>query len=90
MIELLREGLKTKDFFVLSEGTVAEYTRTLSQLTPILRGEHTGIVLQPEQSDGYAMFKINFPRSSRDQFPSGRGYLVSGSSVRLTQIAMPR
>jgi S-DNA-T family DNA segregation ATPase FtsK/SpoIIIE len=89
MVDMVRQALRDPRFVAVSAGTVTEYTRTLSQLVQTLRGEHSGFVLQPEQSDGYPLFKVNFPRCSRDQFPVGRGFLVFGSTIRLVQLAQP-
>lgn len=57
----------------------------LQQLTATRRG----IVLQPDQTDGDALFRVSFPRSSRAEFPAGRGFYVASGRVERVQVALP-
>jgi S-DNA-T family DNA segregation ATPase FtsK/SpoIIIE len=54
-----------------------------------VKSGRTGLALQPEQGDGTAVYKTDFPRSRRADYPPGRGLLVEGGCVRLLQVAMP-
>ena len=54
-----------------------------------VKSGRTGLALQPEQGDGTIVYKTDFPRSRRADYPPGRGLLVEGGRVRLLQVAMP-
>jgi S-DNA-T family DNA segregation ATPase FtsK/SpoIIIE len=67
-------------------------TSSLGGAWPLLnavKAARTGLALQPEQSDGLSVYKTEFPKSRRSEFPAGRGLLVEGGRVRLAQIAIP-
>ncbi len=73
---------------VIAEGE----TSVLGGAWPLLnavKAARTGLALQPEQSDGAMVYKTDFPRSRRGDFPPGRGLLVEGGKVRLLQVALP-
>ena len=54
-----------------------------------VKSGRTGLALQPEQGDGTIVYKTDFPRSRRSDYPLGRGLLVEGGRVRLLQVAIP-
>ena len=67
-------------------------TTTLGGAWPLLsavKSGRTGLALQPEQGDGTMVYKTDFPRSRRADYPPGRGLLVEGGRVRLLQVAIP-
>ena len=67
-------------------------TSALGQAWPLLaaaKSARSGLALQPEQTDGQFVYKTEFPKSRRSEFPAGRGLLVENGHVRLTQIAIP-
>jgi S-DNA-T family DNA segregation ATPase FtsK/SpoIIIE len=67
-------------------------TSTLGGVWPLLaavKSARTGLALQPEQGDGTLVYKTDFPRSRRADYPPGRGLLVEGGRVRLLQVAIP-
>ncbi len=73
---------------VIAEGE----TSVLGGAWPLLnavKAARTGLALQPEQSDGAMVYKTDFPRSRRGDFPPGRGLLVEGGKVCLLQVALP-
>ena len=73
---------------VVAEGE----TSTLSQSWPLLnavKAARSGIALQPGQADGLMLYKTDFPKIRRGEFPPGRGLLVENGRVRLVQIAIP-
>jgi DNA segregation ATPase FtsK/SpoIIIE, S-DNA-T family len=53
------------------------------------KSARSGLALQPEQADGLLVYKTEFPKSRRSEFPAGRGLLVENGRVRLIQIAIP-
>jgi DNA segregation ATPase FtsK/SpoIIIE, S-DNA-T family len=67
-------------------------TSALGQSWPLLnaaKSARSGLALQPEQSDGPMVYRTEFPKSRRSEFPPGRGLLVENGHVRLTQLALP-
>jgi S-DNA-T family DNA segregation ATPase FtsK/SpoIIIE len=54
-----------------------------------VKSARVGLALQPEQGDGGVVYKTDFPRVRRNEFPPGRGLLVEGGRVRLLQVAIP-
>ena len=46
------------------------------------------VVLQPDESDGWAIFKVQFPRVTRADFPVGRGILFSSGRISRVQVAI--
>jgi S-DNA-T family DNA segregation ATPase FtsK/SpoIIIE len=53
------------------------------------RSSRRGIVLQPEQSDS-VLFRAQFPRLRRGDFPPGRGlYVPRGGQPFVVQVALP-
>ena len=54
-----------------------------------VKSGRVGLALQPEQGDGTIVYKTDFPRSRRADYPPGRGLLVEGGRVRLLQVAIP-
>ena len=59
------------------------------QIFTELKTARGGIVLQPEESDGAGIFRVQFPRATRSDFPPGRGFLVEAGRVRRVQVALP-
>jgi DNA segregation ATPase FtsK/SpoIIIE, S-DNA-T family len=67
-------------------------TSALGQAWPLLnavKSARAGLALQPEQGDGLLVYKTEFPKARRAEFPAGRGLLVEGGQVRLLQVAIP-
>jgi S-DNA-T family DNA segregation ATPase FtsK/SpoIIIE len=52
-----------------------------------LKGARSGIVLQPDEGDGMSIFRLDFPRIRRSDFPVGRGILVSAGRHERVQVA---
>lgn len=59
------------------------------QIHSELKSARIGIVLQPEESDAIALFRVSLPRGSRADFPEGRGYLVEAGRALKLQMALP-
>jgi len=65
---------------------------TLSGSWPLLQAvrlSRRGIALQPDQSEGLALFKTPFPRVNRADFPPGRCLLVLNGRTEVVQLALP-
>jgi S-DNA-T family DNA segregation ATPase FtsK/SpoIIIE len=74
--------------FVIAEGE----TSTVGGSWPLLqavKSARSGIVLQPDQLDGDMLFKTPFPRTTRAEYPAGRGLMVQGGQVQKVQVALP-
>lgn len=54
-----------------------------------LKTARAGIVLQPEEGDGLTIFRTQFPRVTRRDFPVGRGLLVRAGRTTKVQVAVP-
>jgi S-DNA-T family DNA segregation ATPase FtsK/SpoIIIE len=103
MIEAVNEYLSTpadlpltamiKTFTRLGHVVIAEgETSVIGGAWPLLaavKSARTGLALQPEQGDGQLVYKTDFPRGRRADYPQGRGLLVEGGRVRLLQVAIP-
>jgi S-DNA-T family DNA segregation ATPase FtsK/SpoIIIE len=85
--ELIR-ACRDTDAFVVAEGETSGLTGSWPLLQAV-KINRSGIVLQPDQMDGDTMFKTPFPRTTRAEFPAGRGLMVQGGHVRKVQVALP-
>ena len=54
-----------------------------------VRNARHGIVMQPNPMDGDVLFKVDFPRLKRSDYPLGRGVYVHSGKVRVVQLPMP-
>jgi S-DNA-T family DNA segregation ATPase FtsK/SpoIIIE len=73
--------------WVVSEGE----TQPMAGSWPLLqalRSSRRGIVLQPDQTDGDLLFRTQFPRLRRADFPTGRGLLVREGRTWKVQVAL--
>ncbi|QTE28988.1 FtsK/SpoIIIE domain-containing protein [Pengzhenrongella sicca] len=73
---------------VVAEGELSRLTQ-YSPLLQSLRGARRGIVLQPDQNDGDSIFRTDFPRASRRDFPPGRGIATERGKTWRVQLARP-
>jgi len=74
--------------FVIAEGETSSLTGSWPLLQAV-KSHRCGIVLQPDQMDGDMLFKTPFPRTTRSEFPAGRGLMVQGGRVTKVQVAVP-
>jgi DNA segregation ATPase FtsK/SpoIIIE, S-DNA-T family len=73
---------------VIAEGETSALGGVWPLLTAV-KAARTGLALQPDQGDGALVYKTDFPRGRRADYPPGRGLLVEGGKARLLQVAMP-
>ena len=79
---------RSHGLLVIAEGESSDVSGSWPLLQAV-KASRTGIVLQPDQTDGDTLFRTSFPRMSRADFPVGRGMLVrAGRAVRV-QVALP-
>jgi S-DNA-T family DNA segregation ATPase FtsK/SpoIIIE len=85
----MQEMIKTvtaNGHLVVSDGEPTPLSG-LPQLVQAARASRVGVVLQPEQGDG-TLFRAQFPRVKKADFPSGRGlYVAKGQSPVIVQVA---
>jgi S-DNA-T family DNA segregation ATPase FtsK/SpoIIIE len=55
----------------------------------LMRSFRNGVALQPDQTEGDAIFRTSFPRVARNEFRAGCGYLVRQGSVIKVLVASP-
>jgi S-DNA-T family DNA segregation ATPase FtsK/SpoIIIE len=85
--ELLRV-CRDHGVFVIAEGETSSLTGSWPLLQAV-KSHRCGIVLRPDQMDGDTLFKTPFPRTTRSEFPAGRGLMVQGGKVTKVQVAVP-
>jgi S-DNA-T family DNA segregation ATPase FtsK/SpoIIIE len=73
--------------FVVGEGETTALAGSYP-LQQLVKSYRTGIALQPDQVDGTSLFRTNFPRSSRAEFPAGRGFFVSKGRAQIVQVPL--
>lgn len=89
LLELVN-AVVAHELFVVAEGEVSTLSSGYNPLLTLLRAARAGLALQPETSDGTAVFKTDFPpRLKRGSFPVGRGLLVGRSRAEICQVMLP-
>jgi S-DNA-T family DNA segregation ATPase FtsK/SpoIIIE len=82
----MAKACQTEDQFIVFEGE----TSTLGGSYGLLgyaKSSRAGLALQPDQADGTTVFRTNFPRVQRRDFPPGRGLLVGRGQTEVVQMA---
>jgi S-DNA-T family DNA segregation ATPase FtsK/SpoIIIE len=79
---------RAQGVFVIADGETSDVAGSWP-LLQVVKGARHGLVLQPDQTDGDALFRTSFPRMSRSDFPVGRGMYVRGGRATRVQVAMP-
>lgn len=74
--------------FVIVEGESSAFQGSWPLLQAVKAPRH-GLVLQPSQIDGDALFGVAFPKLKRSDFPDGRGMYVHRGRVQKVQVALP-
>ena len=79
---------RANSIFVIADGETSDVQGSWPLLQAVKAARH-GIVLQPDQTDGDALFRTSFPRVSRADFPTGRGLYVRAGRASRVQVALP-
>jgi len=87
VLELLKAARST-DQFVIAESEISTVTN-MGGLAQAAKFSRAGIVMQPDQADGDALFKTPFPKTARADYPTGRGLMVVGGRALRVQVADP-
>jgi len=83
----LLKACRSAGVLVIAEGETADLS-SYSDTLKMIKSSATGVVLQPDQTDGDALFRTTFSRMSRADFPVGRGMYVRGGRARRVQVAL--
>ncbi|MDO5498059.1 MAG: FtsK/SpoIIIE domain-containing protein [Propionibacteriaceae bacterium] len=59
------------------------------QLGQVFKNGRTGLLLQPDQTDGEMLLKTPLPRVRRRDFPPGRGFWIRGGHADRLQLPWP-
>lgn len=79
---------RSNGVFVIGDGETNDVQGSWPLIQAIKSSRH-GIVLQPDQGDGDALFRTSFRRMSRADFPAGRGMYVRAGRAVMVQVGMP-
>ena len=82
----LFQAVNRSEHLLLGDGDVSSMQSNFGLMADF-KGTKRGIALRPEQLDGEVVFKQQFPRTKRAEYPPGRGILVQGS--RLATVHLP-
>lgn len=83
----LIKACRAMDRFVIVEGETSSVASSWPLLQAAKAGRY-GMAMQPEQIDGDALYKTSFPRTSRGEFPHGRGLYVRSGRVARVQVPL--
>ena len=86
LLEVVK-AMRANGDFVVAEGEASTWTSSWPLLTEI-RNARTGLLLQPEFTDGDAVLRTPLPRFKKGLPIPGRGYWVSGG--RCSKVQLPR
>ncbi|HEX3679601.1 MAG TPA: FtsK/SpoIIIE domain-containing protein, partial [Galbitalea sp.] len=82
LVELIK-AIKRTDHLLIAEAETAAWGSSWPLLGEV-KSARTGFILQPESIDGDLLLKTPLPRTSRSEFPEGRGYFVTrGKAIRV-------
>lgn len=87
LLSLIKE-IRRNDHLVIAEGENSAWSSSWPLIAEV-RNQRRGLVLQPDQIDGEALFRTPFPRMRRSDFPPGRGEFVDGGRLRRIQMPLP-
>ena len=86
LTELIKAA-RRNGHLVIAEGETTAWGSSWPLVTEVRNGRR-GFVLQPDQSDGEALFRTPFPRMARADFAEGRGEYVAGGRLRRVQMPL--
>ena len=75
-----------EEHFVIAEAESSSLSSSFG-LLGLVKSNRTGLALQPDQSDGTAVYRTNFPRINRAEYPPGRAIYVRSGKTEVVQVA---
>lgn len=85
LVDLIKT-MKREDHFVVGEAETGSWVSSWP-LFAELKNARRGLLLRPDATDGDVVLKTSLPRGKANEFPEGRGYLVTGGKVARVQVA---
>ena len=76
-----------EDQFLVAEGETSTLSGSYG-LLGLVKSSRAGLALQPDQADGTAVFRTDFPRIDRAEYPPGRALLVKLGRTEVVQTAL--
>lgn len=86
-LQSLCKACLTEDQFLVVEGETSTLTGSYG-LLGLVKTSRAGLALQPDQGDGQAVYRTDFPRIDRSEFPPGRALLVKLGRTEVVQTAL--
>ena len=86
MQEMIRAAI-AHDQFVVTEGETSTIQRDVGFIGAA-KSSRTGLAFSPDQGDGTPIFRTNFPRINRAEFPPGRALYVTLGRTQVVHIAI--
>jgi S-DNA-T family DNA segregation ATPase FtsK/SpoIIIE len=87
-LQELAKAVIATDGLLLCEAEVSTMGATFG-LPALAKSSRCGLALQPDQMDGTAVFRTQFPRINRADYPQGRALLVGRGTTQTIQVALP-
>ncbi|MGA2837727.1 MAG: FtsK/SpoIIIE domain-containing protein [Acidimicrobiales bacterium] len=85
-LQQLAKAMTGPGLFIAADGDPSTLGGSSATLQ-VLKTSKSGMALQPDQSEGSNVFRVQFPRVNRAQFPVGRGLMVAQGECRVVQVA---
>lgn len=86
LVELIK-AVKRSEHFLLAESESGQWGSSWPLLAEV-KGARTGFLLQPEGIEGETILRTPLPRSSRGEFPEGRGYFINRGKASRVQLPL--
>jgi S-DNA-T family DNA segregation ATPase FtsK/SpoIIIE len=83
----LVKAINRSDHLLLTDGDVSALSAGWGLVSEV-KAVRRGIVLMPDTYDGDSLFKVTFPKISRNESPAGRGFYVNGAQLVKVQLPL--
>jgi len=77
-----------EDHFVVVEGETSTLSTSFG-VVGVVKSSRAGLALAPDQADGTTVYRTNFPRVNRAEYPPGRALYVALGRTEVVQIGVP-
>jgi S-DNA-T family DNA segregation ATPase FtsK/SpoIIIE len=84
----LLKAVNRSDHFLLADGDQGGWSSSWGMVGEAKAGRR-GLLLQPEGTDGDMILSTPLPRSTRSEFPPGRGIYVARGAFQRVQLPLP-
>ena len=83
----LYQAINNSDHFLVGDLDITRANGSYGYIGDF-KASRTGIVLKPDQGDGDTVFKIEFPKIRRSEFPEGRGMFVQDGRFVMVHVPL--